>query len=238
MRQVPEIGENRTTRSEHPEMYEEMEQGPDEFPPTSLGDATAVSEVRVAYAKESGPIGHVPAPQNGKKVDEATAELVDKLGERLAFERTGTRLYDALISKHDAFGSFDGGPTRADLENIRRDEHDHFLMLKKVIERLGGDPAAVTPSACVAATAGRGLGDVCTDPRTTLLQCLEAILIAELTDNDAWEVLIGIAQRAGQRELERGFRAAVETEREHLVRVRDWVQAGHGIVIGEAAEAE
>ena len=238
MRQPPQIGENRTARSEHPEMYEEMEAGPAEFPPTSLGDATAVSKVRIEYAKESGPIGHVPAPASGEKIDEATTELVDKLGERLAFERAGTRLYDALISKHDAFGTFKGGPSRKDLEAIRRDEHDHFLMLKKVIEELGGDPAAVTPSACVAATAGRGLGDVCTDPRTTLLQCLEAILIAELTDNDAWETLIGVARRAGQRKLERGFLAALETEREHLARVREWVQGGHGIVVGEVAEAE
>lgn len=238
MKQVPEIGENRTARSEHPEMYDAMEQGPEEFPPTSLGDGSAVSKVRVAYAKQSGPIGHVAAPSKKKKIDGATAELVDKLGERLAFERTGTRLYDALLSKHDAFGSFDGGPTRAELEEIRREEHDHFLMLKQVIETMGGDPAAVTPSANVAATAGRGLGDVCTDPRTTLLQCLEAILIAELTDNDGWEVLIGLAQRAGQSELVRGFGAALETERDHLAQVRDWVQAGHGIIVGEAVEAE
>jgi hypothetical protein len=44
--------------------------------------------------------------------------LLDKLGERLAFERSGTRLYEALVSKHDAFGSFSGGPSREDLEHV------------------------------------------------------------------------------------------------------------------------
>ena len=38
---------------------------------------------------------------------------MDKIGERLAFERTGTRLYEALVSKHEAFGSFPGGPSGA-----------------------------------------------------------------------------------------------------------------------------
>ena len=39
-------------------------------------------------------------------------QFLDKLGERLAFERTGVRLYEALISKHEALGSFAGGPDR------------------------------------------------------------------------------------------------------------------------------
>ena len=40
MSQQPTIGNNRTTRSEHPEMYEEMEKGTEEFGPTSEGDGT------------------------------------------------------------------------------------------------------------------------------------------------------------------------------------------------------
>ena len=38
--------------------------------------------------------------------------LMDKLGERLAFEHAGARLYEALLSKHRAYGSFDGRPER------------------------------------------------------------------------------------------------------------------------------
>lgn len=34
--------------------------------------------------------------------------LVDRIAERIAFERTGVRLYDGLIAKYDARGSFNG----------------------------------------------------------------------------------------------------------------------------------
>ena len=39
--------------------------------------------------------------------------FIDKLGERAAFERTGTRLYQGALAKFDVLGSWDGGPTRA-----------------------------------------------------------------------------------------------------------------------------
>ena len=73
--------------------------------------------------------------------------FLDKLGERLAFERSGTRLYEALVSKHDAFGSFAGGPSKGDLEAILQEEYRHFTMLASTIKQLGGDPTVVTPSA-------------------------------------------------------------------------------------------
>jgi hypothetical protein len=39
---------------------------------------------------------------------------------------------------------------------------------------------------------------VIVDPRTTLLQSLEAVLIAELFDNACWETLVELAQQAGE----------------------------------------
>ena len=65
---------------------------------------------------------------------------MDKLGERLAFERSGTRLYEALVSKHNAFGSFAGGPRKGDLEEILQEEFGHFTMLSSTIEQLAGTP--------------------------------------------------------------------------------------------------
>ncbi len=50
-------------------------------------------------------MGTLPDPQEG-----ATAVLMDKLGERLAFERSGTRLYDALLVKCETLGG--GDPTQ------------------------------------------------------------------------------------------------------------------------------
>jgi rubrerythrin len=211
-------------------MYDSMESGTEEFGPTSEGDgALLVGEVRAIYARAGGPIGHVPPVEGKAKPSTATVALIDKLGERLAFERSGARFYEALISKHDAYGSFDGGPSRGDLEDIRREEHEHFLMLHQVIVQMGGDPAAVTPSADLVTVVSRGVQDAVTDPRTNLLQGLEAILVAELSDTASWEMLIEIAAQAGQTQLQAAFQRAHESEEEHVEKVTAWIQAGYGL---------
>src|SRR5690606_31701525 len=124
------------------------------------------------------------------------------------FERSGTRLYEALLSKLEADGGFDDGPTRDDLVDILEEEHRHFALLVDVMRGLGGDPTAVTPSADLSATAPMGVVKVITDGRTTLLQGLEAILIAELTDRQGWESLVELAREAGKKELAQTFMQA------------------------------
>jgi len=211
--------------------------GMEEFPPNSQGSAWDIAQVRIAYARLAEPMGSVPLPakftdkmQTAVKavMGEKPMLLMDKLGERLAFERTGTRLYEALVSKYDAFGSFAGGPSREDLEHVLQEEYRHFTLLQAAIEQLGGDPTAVTPSANLHATAAHGIKMVIVDPRTTLLQSLEAILIAELADNACWEALIELAQGAGEDALVRQFEQALTTEQEHLQKVHAWLAAGQG----------
>jgi rubrerythrin len=211
--------------------------GMDEFPPTSRGSSHDIAQVRIAYAQLAEPLGSVPPPANLKgtvqtavkaMMGEKPTLLMDKLGERLAFERTGTRLYEALVSKHDAFGSFAGGPSRDNLEHVRQEEYRHFTMLQSAIEQLGGDPTAVTPSANLHATAAHGINQVIVDPRTTLLQSLEAILIAELADNACWEALIELAQGAGEDALVQQFQEALRNEQDHLAKVQAWLAAGQG----------
>ncbi|HXH12905.1 MAG TPA: ferritin-like domain-containing protein, partial [Alphaproteobacteria bacterium] len=134
-----------------------------------------------------------------------------------------------LISKHEAYGSFSGGPSKQDLEHVMEEEYRHFTLLQTAIEQLGGDPTAITPSADLSGTAGHGIKQVIVDPRTSLLQSLEAMLIAELTDNACWETLIELAQRAGEDEVVRPFQQARMTEQEHLEKVKTWVTAGQGL---------
>jgi rubrerythrin len=220
-----------------PQRTQEMLAGMEEFPPSSEGSAEDLAQVRIVYAQAAEPLGSVPPPAEGKGNRKAAANaangaprllLMDKLGERLAFERTGTRLYEALVSKHEAFGSFPGGPSRDDLEHIRQEESQHFRLLQSTIEQLGGDPTAVTPAANLHATAAHGINMVIVDPRTTLLQSLEAILIAELADHACWEVLVELAQEAGEDALVEPFAQAHATEQEHLQKVQAWLAAGHG----------
>ena len=124
MNQQATVGTNRTGMAAAPQRAQEMLAGMEEFPPTSEGSAQDLARVRIAYAKEAAPLGSIPLPAGIKNKAKTAMKavmgaqptlLMDKLGERLAFERTGTRLYEALISKLEAFGGFDGGPSHDQL---------------------------------------------------------------------------------------------------------------------------
>ena len=237
MNQNATAGTNLTGLVAAPQRSQEMLTGTEEFPPSSEGSAEDLALVRITYAKEVEPLGSMPPLVHGEGKGKSAAKAVkgeqlllfmDKLGERLAFERTGTRLYEALVSKHDAFGSFTGGPSREALEHIRQEEYQHFTLLQSVIEQLDGDPTAVTPSANLHATAAHGIQMVIVDPRTTLLQSLEAILIAELADNACWGALIELAQEAGKDTFVQQFQEALGNEQDHLDKVQAWLAAGQG----------
>jgi hypothetical protein len=156
MRQSTRQGSNRTGTMAAPEWAEQMVAATREFPPSSPGDALAIAEVRIAYAQE------------GEGMGEAPTLLMDKLGERLAFEHAGARLYEALLSKHRAYGSFEGGPNGEDLLHILTEEYEHADLLSRAIKTLGGDPTALTPAANLAMNISAGLPQVLSDPRTNL----------------------------------------------------------------------
>jgi rubrerythrin len=220
---------NRTGVAAAPDRASTMTTAGEEFPPTSEGNGLAIGAVRIQYARE----GAEAEAANRSALAEDTPLLMDKLGERLAFERTGTRLYEALLSKHEAYGSFEGGPTREDITHILSEELQHFQMLADVIKSLGGDPTQLTPSARVQLTASHGVGQVLVDPRANVIQSLEAILMAELADNECWETLTGLARLAGHEELAQRCEEALLTEQEHLEKVRAWLAAGQGRPEGE-----
>ena len=79
-----------------------------------------------------------------------------------------------------------------------------------------------------------GFGRHWTDPRTTLQQGLEAVLLAELADNDCWTNLITLANAIGSEELGKKFGRCLEHEEEHLRKVRGWISAA---IEGEAGVA-
>lgn len=229
-----DLGHNRTGIATSPELTNEMLEGVKEFLPTSDGDEGVIGRVREGYAKEAEPLGSVPPPATLTGVAKAAVrgvrgahptQFIDKLGERLGFERSGVRLYEALLSKLDAFGTFEGGPTRAQLENILLEEHAHFRLLTDAVTKVGGDPTVMTPSADLHATMSYGVLAVMVDARTTLAQCLEAALLAELADNEGWEALVELATQNGEEDLAARFSEAKEREEEHLDNVRTWLRA-------------
>jgi bacterioferritin (cytochrome b1) len=204
-------------------------------------DGEAHAAVRAQYAVDAEPVGTVPPPGTLRGMATSALDmmkgqkptvLIDKLGERLAFERTGTRLYGALVSKLQALGSWEGGPTLEAVVTIQNDELRHAQMVARVIREIGADPTAQTPCADATGVEGLGLVQVLTDPRMDVGQSLHAILVAELTDNDGWVMLINLATELGHEAMANEFRQALAQEERHLALVRSWV-AQHARLIAQ-----
>src|SRR5512138_3471321 len=229
------LGHNRTGVATSPDASQRMVEGTAEFMPLELpADEQQISLVRRSYARSADPIGSVPPPVEAQGIAHAIVQglkgnhptqFLDKLGERLAFERTGVRLYQALISKFVAHDAFAGGPELGQLEKMMMDEHEHFRMLSKVIQDLGGDPTVITPAADLAATLAKGIVEVLLDPRTTFVQCLDAIQVAELSDNECWETLVELARQNTKDGVLASFERARAEEDVHLSSVRSWIAA-------------
>jgi hypothetical protein len=250
------IGMNRTGTAMSPLDVKAMTDAADALSPAMPIDTSAAEAERLTYINESETVGSIPPPASMKGVLKAgmakmkggaPSIFMDKIGERIAFERGGTRLYDALITKFEgvqalgeevlvpasqlppmhgataAPGSIPGESPMETLMRIRNEELEHFKMLCLAMQKMGGDPTAQTPCADVQATASMGIIQVVTDPRTTFAQCLNAMLTAELTDNAGWELLVQLAEDAGETELAGRFLGALGQEQEHLAIVKGWL---------------
>jgi rubrerythrin len=249
-------GMNRTGAAVSPEGTEAMTQAAAELTPPVPIDTSDSDADRILYIQEASALGSIPPPAGLKgMVKSGVAKLrggspsmlLDKIGERIAFERGGVRLYEALIRKHEAASGETGAGLRPAAEvvaetegmaalaplqgetaaqtllRIRSEEHAHFRLLCEAMSQLGGDPTAQTPCADVITTASLGLIQVVTDSRTTLAQCLNAVLSAELIDNAGWELLIQLADDAGEAELSGRFLGALAQEQEHLATIKAWL---------------
>jgi len=219
---------NRTGMQTSPEMAEELIEGATNATPSSEGGPEDIAEYRGEYIAEGFPIGSMPmmpASEEGEADEEEAgmAVFLDKLSERLAFERQGTRLYEALLNKCQTLGESAPGPTLEDIEHIGAEELEHFLLINNAITEIGGDPTVQSPCADVAGVMSMGILQVLTDPRSSLAQCLQAMLTAELTDNDGWQLLIKLADNLGFEDMKAEFETALANEDEHLLNVRNWL---------------
>jgi hypothetical protein len=228
------IGLNRTGIDLARDRADAMLEATEEFNSFAEIDGESIALVRSAYAMEVDPMGSLPPPATLKGAMKAAkdtllgrhpTQLLDKLGERLAFERTGTRLYDVILGKLEQGSGFPGGPTTAEVERIRGQEYDHFRLVERIIRLVGGDPTVITPSANLHSTMTHGIIAVVVDPRTTLEQCLEAALLAELGDNECWQTLLEFLIDAERTDVLLEVREAIQHEADHLVHVRRWLAA-------------
>ena len=246
MQNATHLGLNRTGADMSPLDIKSMQTYADENSPPQSEDSvndSGIALIRSEYILEAESIGSVPLPGSlsgavstgvSKLTGNNPEVLIDKLGERLAFERTGVRLYQALIDKVNAFGEDEALPlVVADLEHIRNQELEHMYLLTSVIDERGADPTAETPCADVAGVTASGVLQVLSDPRTTIAQCLSAILTVELTDHSSWSLLLRLGKSVSlDEETLKAFRTAYQHEEEHVQMVEQWLGS---MVLEEAA---
>src|SRR4051812_41802657 len=117
-RATEDMGGNLSGIQTAPDLAREQMEGSASAGPNPSGGPEIADSERASYIEEGFPIGSLPdLPFDAEaKADEETAGMavfLDKLSERLAFERMGTRLYDAFINKCDALGDTSNSPTAA-----------------------------------------------------------------------------------------------------------------------------
>jgi bacterioferritin (cytochrome b1) len=245
MEDPTQLGRNRTGMQMSPLHSEMLEQTSDDVLPLSnpsavmQPEATLAAELRREYVNDAEALGSVPPPLTlkgaaksgaGALTGHRTQVLVDKIAERLAYERGGTRLYEAALVKVLAHAN--GTPVSVErVKQIRDQEMAHATLLQNALVKLGADPTAQTPCADLVGVQAMGLIQAVTDPRTDLVQTLSSLLAAELIDVASWDLLARLARTMGQEELAASFDAALIHENEHLESISRWYEA---LVISES----
>ena len=149
--------------------------------------------------------------------------LIDFLNERLTFERAGVKLYDRIIEKVRASTMPQFQRMLDDLVEHRGEEKEHEEWLEAQIRSLGGDAHAQTEMSRLVTRESAGIEQVIeNDPEIPHL--LHALLAAELVDNAGWDLLVELADEAGDHSAKREFKKRLHEEEDHLTLIRQAVE--------------
>lgn len=235
MKKTVEMGSNRTGMQMSPIDGKAMLKDINDITPSSASNGEMLKNAEQDFIKNAENVGSIPLPGSVKgaaktllkKIKNHNPEiLINKLGERLAYERSGVRVYECFLNKCEV--ALDANKQMKKLIPLDKltefcnEEAEHFQLLKDCLESLGADPTAQTPDANISGVAAAGLMSVISDPRTSISQCLEALLTLELTDHAAWELLIDLAENMGLDDMAENFQQPLKQEQEHLQQVRQW----------------
>ncbi|WP_223637714.1 ferritin-like domain-containing protein [Corallococcus sp. EGB] len=198
---------------------------------TRRHSGSAVRFLRAQLSRISGHLGELHLPDFKEVVGSALQAVegaapllfVAQLRERLAFERTSSRLYAGLLVKTHALGSYPGGPTPERLVELHNQELDHLNLVRECIYRLGADVPQMAPLGDGADPRPHGLLRAVDDPCATLQDALCAVLISEILNNAGWAMLVDLAEELGPPDLAGAFREVLREEALHLDEVTTWV---------------
>lgn len=240
MEQSTKLGSNKTGIDMSPIHSKQMLEASENLHMESLHmDSVDINSplpnLKQSFIQEADPLGSVPIPGTVRGVAQSLLKtatghhpevFINKLGERLAYERSGIRIYDAFIMKCELTAVSATGKQIdiSQLKQFRTQEAEHFELLTDCIVKLGADPTAQTPDADAIGVAASGLMKVITDPRASISQSLEAMLALELADNAGWDLLIKLAEDMGKTDMAEKFRVALRQEDVHLVVIRQYYE--------------
>lgn len=159
--------------------------------------------------------------------------LVDRLCEQLAFERNTIRLYTAMMHKPASKNGF--SINRLEMEMLRDEKLDHFLLLLNALKELGEDPAQKEFSNEITCFSPKNHLKILSDRKVALSQCLSVLLEQEQTNWDGWQLLIPLAKNTGYEAMSKKFEEALLLEEDHLRKVRLWIS--QGMVFAESKAA-
>ena len=145
--------------------------------------------------------------------------VLDLLNERLAFERAGVKLYDAILARLKSSGDPKMKALFEGLQHNREEEKAHEEWLEEQIRALGGDDHAPSEHSILVTAESEGIEHVIMrDP--SIPHDLHALLTAELADNAGWDLLVQLASEFGDRDAKKEFKQRLHEEEEHLLMVR------------------
>ena len=154
-----------------------------------------------------------------KLAEHNRAKAIDLLNERLAFERAGVRLYDRILEVVRSSGDQNVQRMLNELQEHRNEEKEHEEWLEAQIRTLGGDAHSETEMSQLVTRESKGIEDVVMSD-AKLPHLFHALLAAELVDNAGWDLLVEVADEAGDHAAKREFKKRLHEEEDHLLLVR------------------
>ncbi|MBF5043127.1 hypothetical protein FGE12_12080 [Aggregicoccus sp. 17bor-14] len=154
-------------------------------------------------------------------IEKHPERVVDYLAERLAFERGGVRLYEALLEHVEEAPEPEVRALATLLRRQRDEEREHVTWLQAQLEALGAGSHPHSARAELSREETRGLAHVILEGHAPLPHLLHALLAAELVDHAGWDLLVALADEAHDMEAQRALRQRRDEEARHLALCRE-----------------
>lgn len=154
---------------------------------------------------------------------------IQKLADRLAFERGETRLVSLAINRLERAKS--AVPSRAISVLQINQSHDetHAELVRKILLSLKPEALDSWRLFDGVNRAYRGFFDVLVSPHSDFLRIFQILYFAKLASNGEWEVLIDLTRKFNGAEASRPFKEALAQERQHLTEIK---QIYYQLVVG------